>query len=212
MAGFVPPRERIFRAALLSALRGCPSMLDVGCGRWSPTATVGYRGFSIGLDVCWEDLHAAHRAGSHRAFVCARADQLRSLFRPRSVDAVVALDVVEHLEADAARALVAAMEDVARTRVVVFTPNGFVPQPPTAANPHQEHRSGFTVRDMQALGYSVRGVAGLKWLLGPYGECRLAPAALWRRVSDLTAPLVYLAPTLAFALFCVKDVRAGRSA
>ena len=37
-------------------------------------------------------------------------------------------------------------------------------------------------------------------------ESRWAPGALWRRVSDLTAPLVYRVPHLAFALLCVKDL------
>ena len=54
--------------------------------------------------------------------------------------------------------------------------------------------------------FRVRGINGLGCLCGPFAESRWAPGALWRRVSDLTAPLVYPLPRLAFALLCVKDL------
>jgi len=127
-------------------------------------------------------------------------------FRPGSVDAAIALDVIEHLERDAALGLIAGLERVARRRVVIFTPNGFVPQPPEPENPHQEHRSGFTADEMRALGYRVRGIHGLGCLCGPFAQSRWRPGLFWRRVSDLTALPVYFLPRLAFALFCTKDV------
>jgi SAM-dependent methyltransferase len=203
---FTPPRELIFRRALGATLEGCRSVLDVGCGACSPLGAVGFSGFSVGLDLSWPTLAAARASGHHTALVRADAASVDRVFRRGSVDAVVALDVIEHLERERAVELVAALERVARRRVVIFTPNGYVPQPPTPENPHQEHRSGFEAADMQALGYRVRGIHGLGCLCGPFGESRWAPGALWRRVSDLTAPLVYRVPRLAFALLCVKDV------
>jgi len=209
--GFVPFREHVFRAALRRALAGCRSVLDVGCGVASPLAALDVDAFSIGLDRCLPDLRRARSAGTHRVLVCADASTVDELFAPRSIDAVVALDVIEHLEREAGLALVRRLERVARRRVVVFTPNGFVPQPGTAENPWQEHRAGFSVRDMRDLGYRVRGIHGLWPLFGAFGECRLRPGALWRRVADGTAPIVYLLPTLAFGLLCVKDLEARAS-
>lgn len=204
--GFTPPREIIFRRALGATLEGCGSVLDVGCGARSPLGTVGFSGFSVGLDLSWPSLTAARAYGHHTALVRADAAGVDRVFRPASVDVVVALDVIEHLERERALDLIAALERVARRRVVIFTPNGYVPQPATPENPHQEHRSGFGAADMRALGYRVRGINGLGCLCGPFAESRWAPGALWRRVSDLTAPLVYRVPRLAFALLCVKDV------
>lgn len=206
VGGFTPPREIIFRRALGATLRGCRSVLDVGCGSLSPLGSVGFDGFSVGLDLSWPALAAARARGHHAALVQADAATVDRVFRPASVDAVVALDVIEHLERARAIELITALEYVARRRVVIFTPNGYVPQPATPENPHQEHRSGFGVADMRALGYSVRGINGLGCLCGPFAESRWAPGALWRRVSDLTAPLVYRVPRLAFALLCVKDL------
>lgn len=204
--GFVPLRERLYRRALRAALDGCATVLDVGCGPRSPLAAAGYRGRAFGVDVAPVSLAAARALGFHAGLVRAEATRVARVFRARSVDAVVALDLIEHLERDAALALVASFEQVARRRVVLFTPNGFVAQPPAPDNPFQEHRSGFTVADLRRLGYVVQGVHGLRWLLGPYAECRLRPAVLWRRVSDLTAPLTAAIPQLAFGLLARKDL------
>jgi SAM-dependent methyltransferase len=206
IGGFTPPREIIFRRALAATLAGCRSVLDVGCGARSPLGAVGFSGFAVGLDASGPALAAARAYGRHAALVRADAATVDRVFRPASFDAVVALDVIEHLERERALALVAALERVARRRVVIFTPNGYVPQPPTPENPYQEHRCGFDADDMRALGYRVRGIHGLGCLCGPFGESRWSPGAFWRRVSDLTAPLVYRVPRLAFALLCVKDM------
>ena len=206
LRAFTPLRARLFHRALRTALRGCRSVLDVGCGAESPLGAVGFRGVALGVDVSRAALGAARAQGVHAGLVQADAATLAYVFRPRSVDAALALDVVEHLEREAALALLQTLECLARRRVVVFTPNGFVPQPPAPENPHQQHRSGFTADEMRDLGYLVRGMYGLRCLSGPFGEARWRPGFVWRRVSDLTAPLVYGAPRLAFALFCTKEI------
>lgn len=203
---FTPLRELIFRRALGAALRGCDSALDVGCGPASPLRAAGFPGLLVGVDVSSSTLRAARVADPGAMLVRADAATAGRLFRPRSFDAVVALDLIEHLEREPAFALIAALERLARRRVVLFTPNGWVPQPPAPDNPYQEHRSGFTVDDLRALGYRVRGIHGLGWLCGPYAEVRWRPRALWRRASDLTAPIVWRVPRLAFALLGVKEV------
>ncbi len=207
---FVPLRERIVRRTLRVALRDCRSVLDVGCGQASPLAAAGFRGFAVGVDLAWSELRLAQTHGAHTALVRADATGVDRVFRRAAFDAVLALDVIEHLERDAALDLVAALEALARRRVVILTPNGFVEQPPAPANPHQEHRSGFTARDMRRLGYRVRGIRGLRWVCGSFAEVRWRPALLWRRVADLAAPLVYMLPGAAFALFCVKEMDADR--
>lgn len=203
--GFVPLRERMLRRALRSALGGCSSVLDVGCGRSSPLAALRLSAFRVGIDISAPDLAVARRAHTHDQLVRGDVASIADLVRPRSVDAVVALDVIEHLERERADALLDALERVARRRVVVLTPNGFVAQPGTPENPYQEHLSGFTPGDMAARGYAVRGIHGLRFVFGAFGETRLWPGPLWRRVADATAPLVYRAPSLAFALLCVKS-------
>src|SRR5581483_3789962 len=110
---FTPLRARIFHRALAAAVSDCHSVLDVGCGIASPLAAVRFRGFSVGVDLSAAALRAAREAHTHAALVRADATDVARIFRPASVDAVVALDVIEHLERDAALALVDALERVA---------------------------------------------------------------------------------------------------
>jgi SAM-dependent methyltransferase len=207
---FVPFRDRLLHRALRRALEGCGSVLDVGCGPASPLQKAGYRGLAIGLDLSAHELGRAKRAGFHAGLVRADVATLESVVRPASVDAVVALDLIEHLHRDRAFRLLDALERTARRKVVVITPNGFVPQPGTAENPFQEHLSGFSVADMRARGYRVRGILGPWFLFGPFGDVRLRPGVLWRRIADLTAPVVSPLPRVAFALLCTKEVAPPR--
>ena len=64
-----------------------------------------------------------------------RPPELAELFPPTSFDVVVAVDVLEHLERTDGFDLLEAMEQLARQRVVVFTPNGFVAQGAREGNP-----------------------------------------------------------------------------
>lgn len=55
-------------------------------------------------------------------------DQVMPLLPDRSVDSVVALDVIEHLKRREGRRLLVEAVRVARRQVVIFTPLGFLPQ------------------------------------------------------------------------------------
>ena len=79
---------------------------------------------------------------------------------------MVCLDVIEHFEKPEALALIAGMERWARRKVVLATPNGFLPQRVYDDNPFQEHKCGFSVAELCALGYRVHGTGGPKPLRG----------------------------------------------
>jgi hypothetical protein len=77
------------------------------------------------------------------------------LFPPSSVDTVVVLDVIEHLEKDEGRVLLERTVELARKQVVIFTPYGFVPLHAhdgkdrwgMSGGALQEHRSGWLPED-----------------------------------------------------------------
>jgi hypothetical protein len=135
--------------------------------------------------------------------------EIGSAFEQASFDAVVAFDLIEHLDRDDGLSLLRLMERIARRRVVVFTPNGFLRQQGSADNPFQRHRSGWTAEDFVLRGYEVHGIHGLRILRGHKGSVRWRPRRLWGIVSDLTQPLVHRRPSLAFHLLCVKEVGAA---
>jgi SAM-dependent methyltransferase len=80
-------------------LRGCASVLDVGCGEGQISRLAGYLGASrvVGLDPTWAQLSVARERGGPPAYCRGVADALP--FPEHSFDAVVACLVFEHIEA-----------------------------------------------------------------------------------------------------------------
>lgn len=203
---FDPMRDHYGRL-LSRVLAGCGSVLDVGCGSGSPLGNLSRPvGRSIGVDIHEGDLHESRRLGIHDAYAVLDVQRLRSAFRPRAFDCVLASDLIEHLDKRAGLELISAMEELARRRVVVFTPNGFLEQPPDPDNPWQEHISGWTVEEFHRLGYRVLGVNGWRPLRTMYAEIRFRPLPFWERLSVLTQPLTEHRPRRAFQLLAVKDL------
>lgn len=130
-----------------------------------------------------------------------------SRFPGKSFDCVVALDVIEHFEKQDGLRLLDMMEGIARRRVAIFTPNGFLPQGEFDNNPYQLHRSGWSVSEMQDRGYRAIGVSGWKPLLGEYAAVRFRPTWLWKRVALITQPVFERWPSQAFQILCVKELR-----
>jgi SAM-dependent methyltransferase len=192
------------------AVGNAGSVLDVGCGADSPIGRFAARHErTVGVDLCAEAVEASRAAGIHDEYVVRDVLEIDSAFEPKSFDAVVAFDLIEHLEREDGVRLLDAMEEIARMRVVVFTPNGFLRQDGTPENPLQRHRSGWTVGDFARRGYDVFGIHGLRLLRGHKGSIRWRPRRLWGIVSDLTQPAVHRRPSLAFHLLCVKEVGAA---
>ena len=181
----------------------------MGCGTSSPLAE-GRDRFErlVGVDAFPEAIEASRTRGSHDELIELDVRRLDEQFAPRSFDAVVAIDLLEHLERTEGLELLAGMERVARQRVVVFTPNGFVEQGPREANPFQVHRSGWSATDLESLGYRVTGIHGLRVLRGEEASIRFRPERVWSLASDLTQPVVRRVPRLAFHLLGVKEVAA----
>lgn len=88
-----------------------------------------------------------------------------------SFDLVIAFDLIEHLTKDAGYLFLYEVDRIAARSSVIFTPNGFVWQPPSSNNPYNAHISGWTPREMSVLGWkNLQGHNGMKILRGPYAE------------------------------------------
>ena len=86
-------------------------------------------------------------------------------FRPRSVDVVMALDLIEHLDKEDGLKILMSMEKIARKKLIIFTPLGFLPLKPYDTI-LQLHRSGWYPKEFRTRGYKCRGVNGLFFLRG----------------------------------------------
>jgi hypothetical protein len=119
--------------------------LDLGCCEGTSTKNLGFP----------EKLHVdlLRRPTAPEPFLQADIRNADTLFRPKSYDAVFAIDVVEHLYKDAGLKLIRDMEAIARKSVVFFTPHGslWVCQDD---NP-DSHHSGWIPEEFEALGYRI---------------------------------------------------------
>jgi SAM-dependent methyltransferase len=174
-------------------------VLDVGCSDGRGSEVLRRRG-AHGVDIYRPALVSARDAG--RRLPVTQADVRELPYCDDSFDAVVALDVVEHFDKPDALCVLLELERVSRSLVVVVTPSGFVPQPPTEDEPWQEHRCGFEAGEFERLGYDVAGLGGPAALRGAYGSFRWG--VVGKVATAVAIPAFKRRPESAFALLAVK--------
>jgi hypothetical protein len=186
-------------------LKDCASCLDVGCGASSPVRFIPFES-TVGLDAHAPTLLEAERLSTHDRLLGVPAQEIGTHFHERSFDCVVALDLIEHLTEDEGDALIAAMERIARKKVVLFTPNGYLVQHSHDGD-LQAHRSGWTATDMRRRGFRVQGMHGHRALRGEAHRLRVRPRALGGILAVASHHLYTRShPEVAAALLCIKQL------
>jgi SAM-dependent methyltransferase len=194
-------------ALLLNELRrcfnDCTSVLDLGCGPSSKLQYFDMR--KVGVEGHEPSLLAARSRGTHDELIQINVQNIGESFLPDTFDVVVALDLIEHVTKEEGLRLLSDMERIARKRVIVFTPNGFMPQE-SADGDLQEHLSGWSTTDFSERGYQVYGMHGLERLRDGV-RLRYRPRILWGMVSLLSQVFyTYRHPHAAGHLFAVREV------
>lgn len=180
---------------LLRELMKCASILDLGCGAHSMVPIVPTWIYTVGIEIFRPSYDEAMSKKRHTQYI--HADILDIDIPEKSFDAVVLLDVLEHIPKEKAQEILVKMEKWARNKVVVFTPNGFLPQKDFNQNPYMDHTSGWEVHEFLKRGYKVFGVRGLKQSHVTSGKELSSFFAQW---------FTYSHPESAFQLFCVKEL------
>jgi len=185
-------------------LEGCQSVLDLGCG-FNSALRVCKISYSVGVDNYEPYLIESKKRGIHKEYI--KADINTFVVAPKSFDAVILLNVFEHLDKENAYSLMYKMEMWAKKKVIIMTTNGFLDQDAYDGNPLQIHHSGWTVKEFETQGYKVNGVYGWKPLRGYRGEVKINPAFLGYVLSETTQKITYHIPNLSFLLYAVKDIK-----
>jgi SAM-dependent methyltransferase len=195
---------------VLKELQGAKSVLDIGCGDtgWLVSDQGGIRldnVVTIGYDIHRATIARARAKQQHTQYVLGDATSL--VFDTKSIDCVIAMEVIEHLPKEKGYQMISEMERVAIKKIIIQTPNGFFPQNQVDSNPYQKHMSGWSVDDFEALGFNVHGLAGIRGLFEPNGAGKYrSPAMLFGLLSTASRPMVYNLPRIAFRLHCVKEL------
>ncbi len=197
---------KTFLATLDHTLGNCQTILDVGCGGNSPLHHLPRRKYTVGVDGYAPDIESSKKNNWHDLYYVSDIQTINKQFPLKSFDAVIALDVIEHLHKPAGEKLLAALEAIAQKRVIVLTPNGFIRQA-GRDNKLQEHLSGWSVADLEAHGYTVQGMYGWKPLRKEEASLRFRPKLFWGFLSELTHhAYTRNHPEYAFSLMAWKDV------
>ena len=163
----------------------------------------------MGVDAYPPYIEESKRKNIHDEYILS--DIMKVDFPEKSFDAVIAAQVIEHVNSEDAAILIKRMERWAKKKVLMTTPNcqtGFVPT--QAGHGHTEgfdrygdsalmsHKSGWTVDAFENLGYRVRGYDGFERFYGKPGFGRV--------LYNLSFPFSYFFPRHARQLLAMKDL------
>lgn len=134
------------------------TLLDVGCGVGT-TLKEFCCPIKIGVDAHRPYLENSE-TGLQLIKINFKAENLRGLFLPNSLDSVTLIDVIEHLDKETGFDVLQQVEEIAAKKVIVFTPRGFFRQLEVdhyglGGESYQRHRSGWEVGDFENMGYNV---------------------------------------------------------
>lgn len=189
---------------LIKETTGYCNALDLACGDNSP---IQYTAIprKVGVDMFSEYIRESRRKNIHHEYVCENI--LTAHFPEKSFDLVLCSEIIEHLDKKDGFVLLNNAERWARKKVVITTPNGYLPQSSYDDNSLQEHKSGWSVDDFRARGYIVHGIGGLKLFKGERAHIKYRPYFLWKILSDISQKIIYFFPRAAFQLLAIKKYK-----
>jgi len=201
-------------SCLQRELVGCQSVLDIGCGPSSPLQYCTNVEYSVGVEPFEPYLRKSVAKKIHTKYFSRKIEELD--FAASSFDAVIMLELIEHLPEEKGVEVLNKAELWARKKIIISTPNGFISQREVDSNLLQRHLSGWGLEKLKDLGYQCCGLAGFKFLRQEVQDdtmgdnlltsIRWRPKLFWFLVATVSEVVVCRLPNLAFELFCVKNL------
>jgi ubiquinone/menaquinone biosynthesis C-methylase UbiE len=144
------------------SLKGVNTVLDLGCGRG--TFKILRKFVTTGVDIYPENISRARDNGNYQTLVQGDVREIK--FPDKSFDAVICIELIEHLNKEEGRKLLDNIEWVARKVIVITTPWGFDALPKRKDNPFLDHQSGWIPQEFIERGYEVIPIMSIRWHLG----------------------------------------------
>lgn len=198
--------DAFFSFVLNHLTRDCKTLLDVGCGTASPVRFIKRTMDTTGIDIYPKAVSISRSKRIHDRYKVGDITKLTHIFSGTRFDAVMSIDVIEHLTKSQGTALMRNMEKLATKRVIILTPNGYLHQHAIDNNPFQTHKSGWQAQDFRDAGYTVYGLRGLRLLRDDHASIRFKPWLVWGILSAVSEVVFWFFPELSFDLFAVKQV------
>lgn len=201
--------DLLFYNLLKKCFENVQTVLELGAGKDS-YINFKNRDYKItALDLHNASIEKSKEHNNFDEYVLGDAREVMDIFKERTFDLVTSFDLIEHFQKEEGYKLLDNMMKVSKKKVVVFTPNGFVPQAATADNPFQEHKSGWTYMEMKKLGFKVYGVNGFKKLRGMFAVPKIKPREFGNLISILSQIFLNIAglKKYSYAILCIKEIK-----
>lgn len=184
-------------------------VLDCGCGHgvWGYLVCSeknGDKAYLVGFDLNKTYVKYCKWHRVYNDVVLADARYLP--FRRKSIDVVLAAEIVEHLEKKDGNIFLDEVEGLCREVTIVSTPNGPAPAGHLAnESPLELHRAVWEVSDFTRRRYKVRGI-GLKhsWIFYRRGRRRSVYSFIFGFFRYTFTPLAYIFPGISGILIATK--------
>ncbi|MCK5594834.1 methyltransferase domain-containing protein [bacterium] len=203
---FIKIGRRFLYRTIEKNLVDCKSVLDVGCGSNSPLGKMKLSLHKEGVDIFEPAILESKNKGLHNKYRIIDILDIGKAYSKKSFDAVVALEVVEHFKKQEAIELIKKMESIAKKRILISTPNGFLAQETIKNNPYEVHQSGWCENELKDMGYKCYGIRGFKFIRGKKGRIKYKPWFFWGVLAAISELLVFFYPKMSFGIFAVKDL------
>lgn len=188
------------------------TILDLGCGDGSLIEFLsgGKKWKITGIDIYKKVIEAARKRNIYYKLI--QGDLLKTLKdNPgNKYDVIFFSQVIEHVTRSNGEKILDEIEKLAKKRIIVGTPRGFMEQPHEFldGNPNQVHKSGWSIEDFTSRGYKVYGVGFLPiWSHDGLGRnANFLTMVLSNIISYLMSPVVYFFPALGAGILAIKDI------
>ena len=134
------------------------SVLDIGCGdgrNFNPNS-----GIYVGIDN--NNRILSYKPNTTNFLMKYDFSNGLIPFLDKSFDAVLLIDVIEHLEKDKALILLKEAERIAKEKIIIYTPEGFLEQNEKEGklrdpgfDTYDIHRCGFEKKELEEMGYVI---------------------------------------------------------
>jgi SAM-dependent methyltransferase len=198
---------------LQKELKDCHTVLDLGCGPSSPLKNIKNITQSVGVELFKPYLDLSKKQKIHTQYL--QKNILELSFPKNSFDAIILVEVLEHLSKKDGLKVIKLAKKWATKKIIISTPNHFFPMGIVDNNRYQQHRSGWSILELQQLGFKVNGVSGLKFFYKSesnveslikgkvYQNIKFKPQILFYGLNALFQIPNYFFPNFSFGLFAV---------
>lgn len=135
------------------------TVLDLGCGNMGAIGGVKCKTL-VGVDAWYPYVNSLKR---YAVVLCMNVNRSTiNYFVNKSFDFVTLLDFVEHLEKEEAFEIIKHAERIARKKVIILTPKGYLEQEDGEDNSwgmgnpkYQSHKCGFEIKELEMMNYKI---------------------------------------------------------